>query len=1136
MKIESIFLRIMKITTFLLSICVFSTFAANVNSQNARVKIKANGITISQFISQIESQTEYLFVYSKNEINTNERVNVKSGNKTVAQCLEEAFQGSEIKYTFENNYIVLKKKYTSPRPATASPSQQQPKRTKLTGKVTDGSTGEPIPGASILVSGSTRGVISDVDGTFSIDVASSDKLVISFLGMQTQTIAVGGQKTLSVKLMPQTSELNEVTVVAYAKQKKQSVIGSITTIKPAELKVPSSNLTTALAGRIAGIISYQRSGEPGADNAQFFIRGVTTFGYKKDPLILLDNNEISSTELARLQTDDIASFSIMKDATATSLYGSRGANGVILITSKEGMEGKVKVNVRVEESMSQPTKQISLASPITYMQDSNEAILTRNPLGDQPYSQLKIDNTIAGGNRFVYPQTDWYDMLFKNYAMNTRVNFNVSGGGKVARYYMAGSFTQDNGVLKVDKRASFNNNIDLKRYMLRANINLNITKTTEATIRLSGTFDDYNGPIPSGTELYNEVMNTNPVLFPAYYEPDEANKYVKHILFGNADTGEYHNPYADMLKGYRENSTAIMLAQFELRQDLSFITKGLSLRAMANTNRYSYFDLSRQYKPFFYKVGNYDKVKDQYKLVTINENTGTETLDYSPGSKSVYFTNYFEAAADYTRRFDKHNVSALLVYTQREYKTSDASSLQLSLPSRNISLAGRVTYDYDDRYFIEGNFGYNGSERFSKNHRFGFFPSIGCGWYISDEPFWKQNIKKIISKLKLKLTYGLVGNDAIGSASDRFLYISEVNMQDADRAVGFGTYANNSRNGITVNRYANSDITWETAAKTNLGIELGLLNDLDVQVDIFRERRYNILQTRSAIPTTMGLSADVMANIGKAKSHGIDISVNYNHTFNKDAWMTGMANFTYATSKYTFYEEPNYDSTPWKYHKGKSLNAVYGLIAERLFVDDSEVKNSPTQFGSEVRGGDIKYKDLNNDGKITSLDYAPIGWPSSPEINYGFGLSGGYKSFDLSFFFQGLARESFWITPSSIAPFISNQSALLEKIANDHWTEANQNVHAFWPRYNYEQSTNNNQVSSWWMRDGSFLRLKSVEFGYSLPRNLSKRCNLDNVRLYFSGTNLLTFSKFKLWDPEMGGNGLGYPVQRVYNIGFQISF
>ena len=482
-------------------------------------------------------------------------------------------------------------------------------------------TNQPIPGATILVQNSTRGVVTDELGKFEITVLPSDKLVISFIGLETKTIPIGDKTTLSIVLLPKANELDGVTVVAFAKQKKESVVGAITTVTPKDLKVPSSNLTTALAGRVAGMISYQTSGEPGADNAQFFIRGIGTFGSsaKKDPLILIDNLEVSATDLARLQPDDIASFSIMKDATAAALYGSRGANGVILVTTKEGAEGKAKLSIRFETSLSQPTRQVKLADPVTYMRMHNEATLARTPENPLPYSEEKIANTLAGKNPMVYPAVDWQDILFKNFAVNERLNFNLSGGGKVARYYISGTYNKDNGILRENGKNNFNSNISLANYALRSNININVTPTTEVIVRLSGQFDDYTGPLEGGQRVYLETMNANPVLFPAEYLPDKANQRAKQILFGNYTGGTYLNPYANMVKGYKEYANSTMMAQFELKQKLDFFTKGLELRAMFNTQRYSYFENKRQYTPYYYMIDVYDKENDIYTLKSLNE-------------------------------------------------------------------------------------------------------------------------------------------------------------------------------------------------------------------------------------------------------------------------------------------------------------------------------------------------------------------------------------------------------------------------------------------------------------------------------------------------------------------------------------
>ncbi|MDR0700587.1 MAG: TonB-dependent receptor [Tannerella sp.] len=1044
--------------------------------------------------------------------------------------------------------IVFLLSFPGSRICYADPIIAQSGTKNIKGVIID-TNGDPLPGATIQIKGTTKGVITDADGKFSdLTATNSDILVVMYIGMTTKEIPVTDKTDFTIVLEEASIALEEVQVVAFGRQKKESVISSITSVRPSDLKVPSSNLTTAMAGRIAGIIAYQRSGEPGVDNADFFIRGVTTFGYKKDPLLLLDNNEISSSELARIQPDDIASFNIMKDAAATALYGSRGANGVILVTTKEGVEGKARLNIRIEESISTPTRNIELADPITYMRLHNEAVRTRDPLGITLYSQNKIDNTIRGGNPYVYPANDWYDLMFNDIAQSQRVNFNLNGGGKVARYYIAGTYNNDNGNLKVNRMNNFNSNINVQRFMLRTNVNINVTPTTEVKVRLQGKFDDYHGPIDGGEAIYRKVMRTNPVLFPPYYLPDEANIHTRHILFGNYDKAQYTNPYADMTKGYKESSDSQMFAQFELEQNLEFLLKGLSFRGMFNTSRYSYFDVQRFYNPFYYNVAYYDKTNDVYRLTLLNEQSGREYLGYNEGQKKVESTMYGESALNWNQTYNEdHNVGGMLVFTVRNYQASNAGDLQRSLPSRNVNLAGRFTYAFASKYFTEFNFGYNGSERFARKERFGFFPSGGAGWIISNEAFYGEGLKRILPKFKLKGTYGLVGNDAIGSEADRFFYLSNVNMENGDRGSSFGTYGNSSGgyylSGISISRYANDLITWEVSRKLNVGFEANLYDQLEIVADYFTEHRSNILMARQSIPATMGLQSAISANIGEAASHGVDISFDYTHYVKKDFWLKGMANFTYATSEFLVYEEPDYSETPWKSRVGTSLNQATGYVAERLFVDEEEIRNSPIQFGTYM-AGDIKYKDINNDGKITELDQVPIGYPTSPEIVYGVILSTGYKNFDISCFFQGLARESFWIDLSDdlangrigTAPFINREGALLKAYADDHWSEDNRNVYALYPRLAETHIQNNEQRSTWFMQNGAFLRLKSLEFGYTVPARLSKKVLIDNFRVYFSGTNLMTFSRFKLWDPEMGGNGLGYPVQKVYNLGLQISF
>ncbi len=1021
------------------------------------------------------------------------------------------------------------------RPASSSQSHSH----EIKGTVTD-TTGMPLPGVTIGVKGKPSvGTVTDPNGRFILQVPDNASIVVSMIGFIPQELVVGKLTSFNVLLKSSVNSLNETVVVAYGSQKKKEVVGSVTSINVADLKVPSSNLTTALAGRAAGLIAYQRSGEPGNDNADFFVRGVTTFGYKKDPLILIDGVELTTEDLARLRPDDIESFSIMKDATSTALYGARGANGVILITTKKGKQGPAKLSMMVENAFSSPTKKIQLADPIKYMKMENEAYLTRNPLNELPYPEEKIEQT-GKGNPYYYPATDWQKELLRNYTTTQRAGINVSGGGTVARYYVSANYTRDNGIFKVDKRNNFNSNIKINRYSLRANVDIDLTKTTTLSVRTNGTFDDYKGPIPSGTTsggalMYYNIMHSNPVRFPAYYPADADHQYVKHIMFGNdGETGNFMNPYALMVSGYRDESRSQMSAQVEIKQQLDFLIPGLYFRTMANANRLAKFNVSRAYMPFWYKAVSYNKLEDTYSLIQLNPNTGTEYLNYLPGDRDMTSSFYWESALNYGKTIGAHSISAMLINILRSTITPAGVSLQQSLPKRNSGLSGRLTYNYDSRYFAEFNFGYNGSERFYKTHRFGFFPSAGVAWAISNEKFFEPFRNKV-DNMKLRATYGLVGNDAIGSDEDRFFYLSEVNPNNSNRGATFGRDNGYFRPGYSTSRYANTEITWEKSYQSNVALEVNLKNGVSFVGEYYTSRRKDILMTRTEY-TTMGLAADSRANLGEASGRGVDLTLNYTKQFRRDLSVELMSNFTYATSRFEKYEEPDYLSKErYRSRVGYPITQQWGYIAERLFIDDKEALNAPRQNFGEYMGGDIKYTDVNGDGQITSADMVPIGYPTTPEIVYGFGFSARYKSFDLSAFFQGSARSSFWMDAVNTSPF-NNQTQLLKAYADNHWSEDNRNIYALWPRLSPTLVTNNTQRNTWFMRDGAFLRLKQVELGYALPKQFQRKLRASSCRIYVNGTNLLLLSGFKLWDVEMGGNGLAYPIQKVINVGLRVGF
>ena len=1023
-------------------------------------------------------------------------------------------------------------------------------RITITGTVRD-STKALMRGINVTVKGNGKiGTTTDENGRFILDVPENS--IIEFSSVGFEPLGLAARPVMNVTLHPAKGSLGEVVITAFGKkQLKEAVVGSVTTVDPAELKIPASNLTNALAGQVAGVIAYQRSGQPGGDNSAFFVRGVTTFGYSASPLILIDNIELTASDLARLQVDDIASFSILKDASAAALYGARGANGVILVTTKEGKIGKAKINFRYENSISKPTQNVQLADPITYMNDYNEAVTTRNPLATPFFTPNQILNTEAtvnnapGSNPYVYPAVNWMKSLFRPQTTTERANFSVSGGTNFAKYYIAGSYNKDNGILQVNPVNNFNSGMKFENYQLRSNVNVNITPTTEVVVRLWGNFNDYTGPItsdPSGaTDLYSKALHTSPVMFPAYFLPDSANLLTKHILFGNSTstTGSLQdNPYADLMDGYENLSQSRMSAQFELNQNFKFITKGLTFHGIFSTNRYSSFNLDRQYKPFYYDIGSYNQSTNKYTLNWLNNAPGAaqEFLSYYPGVDSITTYIYMQGSIDYARVFGKSSISSTVIATREQTLNANEPTLQASLPYRNIGFAGRATYSYASRYFLEFNSGLNASERFSTEHRWGFFPTIGAGWVVSNENFWEGGISHFITRLKFRGSYGLVGNDNIGS--QRFYYLSSVSV-DGGPGATFGTTNGFSQNGTSIQAYPNPNVTWEVSRKANLAVEMTVLKKLNIVAEIYHEYRYDILENLGYVPNTDGLEAPIAANLGTAYAKGLDLSLDYKQNFTKHLWVVVRANLTATSSKYGKYEEPQY-TYPWEYTSGTLINQSRGYIAERLFVDDKEAANSPTQiFGGSPPpiGGDIKYRDVNGDGVIDQHDMVPIGLPTSTEIIYGFGFSAGYKSFDLSTFFQGLARESFYIDPSSAgtAPFVNN-AQLLQAYADNHWSEANQNLYALYPRLSTTDIANNEQPSTWWMRNGSFLRLKSLEVGYSVPPKVARHLYFDNIRIYFNGLNLLTWSPFKLWDPEMGGNGLGYPIQKVFNIGVNLNF
>ena len=1007
--------------------------------------------------------------------------------------------------------------------AMETPDETQQKSTiRVQGRVLD-EFNQPLPGVSILAVKSTKGVITDIDGNYSIEVAPDEKLEFSYIGYQKNVVLVNGRKDIPIKMEPLTSELKEVTVVGYGTQRKASVIGAITGLPVGKINRSVNKLSNVLAGQMAGVVAVQRSGEPG-EGSDFWIRGVSTFGANNRPLVLVDGIE---RDLNLVDPEDIETFSILKDATATAIYGVRGANGVVLITTRKGKEGsKPVISARAEFSILQPTKMPKMANAQEFMEMYNFAYAD-NKNGEEFYSPEAMAKYLNGSDPDLYPNINWMDEIYKNSTTSERVNINVTGGSEKVKYYVAGSYYKENGVFRPDKGLGYNPASSWSRFNFRSNLDINLFKNTVLNINLSNQYDVKKQP-NNNASLWIYTFKTIPIAIPKKYSDGT----VARPTIGD-------NPYNLLnLNGYNELFTNNAQSLIGLTQDFSPWIKGLKANIKFSWDAYNYAHLNRSKNPStYYATGR----NEDGNLMYTKNNDGNDYLVLYKDNKGNR-TTYLEASLTYENLFaNAHRVGGLFLFNMREKIDNFPDSYIMSLPYRNQGIAGRVTYSYKDRYFIEGNFGYNGSERFAKNERFGLFPSIGAGWMISEEKFWNQDLKNIINKLKLKGTYGLVGNDNIGAWNDRFFYMSEVNLNGSGANFSWGQDFERNVGTIDMIRYRNDKIKWEIAQKMNLGLEVGLFNIFDIQFDYFTEYRKNIFGERQTIPYEMGFSAPLYANKGEASSHGFEVQVDANHAFNKNFWLGVRGNFTYATGKYEHVEEP-YRPYPWLSHIGKRINQTYGLIAERLFIDEEDIANSPVQTYGEYMPGDIKYKDVNNDGIINDEDIVPIGISSSPEIVYGFGVSMGYKNFDISCFFQGAARSSFFINSKATNPFMqmdfggNNLNGMMQAYADDYWSESNRNIYATFPRLSTTDIANNNRNSTWWLRDGSYLRLKSVEIGYTLPKRLTSHLGMSNLRIYASGLNLFAWNRFKLWDVEQGNDGMQYPIQAVYNFGINLSF
>ena len=1002
---------------------------------------------------------------------------------------------------------------------------------QIRGKVTD-LTGQPLPGATIMIVGTSKGVVTDVDGYYVIEAERGNVLRFTYIGFEEKTVQVEKRLAIDVTLSESTTQLEEAVVVGMGSQRKASVVGSISTIKTEALMIPQRSLVSSLSGKIAGATIVQRSGEPGYDNASFWVRGIATLSANKSPLILVDGVE---RDMSNIAIEEVESISILKDASATAVYGVRAANGVVLVTTRKGIAQKPVVEFKVESGVSDLPNMPKFVDGADYARLYNEAA------GRVNYSDEYIDYLERGVNRFLYPNVNWFDQIFKDWSDNTNANLTIRGGGERARYFISGGFLQDNGNLKDYGLNDYSTNISLKRYNFRSNIDITVTKSTVVNLELGANLTDMHEPGVGNRTLYSTWFGSpsdelfywsylatplgNPVRLPIGRNPDDT---IEWGWGAPSQVGEL-NP-AERLhgSGFNTRFNTQIMSQVVLNQDLSMLLDGLNFKGFFSFDSFSNTIQRRNKSSTTYSV---DDVDDETGDLIVKEvNAGQEFLGYSTSAGSNRAIES-KAQLNYDQMFgQKHRVGGMFMYYQRDYINGTAGSSITALPYRKQGLAFRSTYAFRDTYFGEFNIGYNGSENFPKNKRFGVFPAVAAGYLLSNEPFWKV---EAINLVKLRASIGLVGSDALPD-NLRYGYLST--WGGGLGGYGFG-FTPTIIGGVGENQIGVSNLTWEKGLKRNIGFDLGLFNNaFTMDVDYFHEKRTDILIQRGSLPAIAGLNQQPYANMGVMKNQGVETTVELNNNIGKFHYRF-YGNFAYTRNKILEMDEPQMEYE-YRMRTGHPLGQRFGLIALGLFKDQEEIDNSPEQKFGVVRPGDVKYKDINDDKVIDADDETAIGYSSIPEIIYGFGTQLMLKGIDFGVFFRGQARVTYGLGGSTFIPFSEGvgKGNVFDK-ALDRWTVENPNPNAFYPRHSDGRSTNNWQASTRNIYDGSLLRLADIELGYTFEKKIVSLIGLQSLRIHVLATNVAVFSPWKMWDPETGtANGNRYPIPRKINFGIRTTF
>lgn len=988
----------------------------------------------------------------------------------------------------------------------------------------------PLPGVSIVNLKTNITVSTDDNGAFSIEASRGDSIEARFIGFKEYRTVINTTITLNIVLQALTNSLNEIVVVGYGQQKRISLVGAQSSVKVEDLKLPVANLSATLAGRISGLVGVQRTGLPGADGADLWIRGISTFnqsGNNASPLIVVDG--VQGRDINSFDPEDISSFTILKDAASTAVYGVAGANGVILITTKKGVVGKPNLMFNYNQGVTSFTKRPELTDGVSYMMLRNEARIATGL--EKEYSNNYINSTILNEDPYLYPNVNWMDELFQTTAGNRRANFSARGGSEFATYYVSGAYYDEESLLRTDALQSYDATTRFNRYNFTSNVSMNWTSTTKFDLGIQGYITNTNYPGVNPNTAFSNVMQTNPVLYPAMYPGN--------IVPGVSSAGAQPNPYAQITQtGYQNIFSNQVMSNARLTQDLKFWVPGLSVSGLFSFDIWNSHTINRTRNRSTYLINRLFPYDEEGNTLLNIISQGTNDLAFSK-SNDANRQFYTEGSINYNTSFsDKHEITAMLLYNQREETFAFADNVTSSLPYRSRGLAGRATYSYDDKYFGEVNFGYNGSENFAPGMKYGFFPSFGVGWVLSNEKFFEPLLNSV-NFLKLRYSNGTVGDG--GNGGRRFGYLTLVNTG----ATGY-TFGNGSNNvgygGTAITDYGTL-VQWAESHKQDLGLEVKTLNSkISLIVDLFKERRKGVFLQRGSLPGIVGLNSSPWGNLGIIENKGIDATLEFYPTKIGNVSLDMRATFSYNRDNVIENDAP-LQPYPYMEKRGNNYLSRFGYVADGLFQSQEEIDSHADQsaLGAQ-RIGDIRYKDLNGDGLVDANDVTRIGNGDVPTTIYGFGFNLNWKQFYFGAFFQGVGGADRLLSGDGILPFNNSTGAErsnLFAIAESRWTEENPNADSFYPRLAYGNAANKNNAvaSSWWVKDIDFIRLKTLDLGYNLKKGTFSNLGMKNARIYLQGVNLLYWSPFKLWDPELNtSNGTVYPNIRTVTLGIQANF